>query len=189
MYKPLPGSLPERVIKWFLINKQEELTRQDIASKFDVPLTSVEGGLATAMAHKYIAKVRSGNLVVFTAGPQITQAAEPQEDPQEEPRTAKRGALVRRDRLPTLDVTGLSFSYDIPPPDNTVIRRGSNKYQALFERLDKPGASVTGIDISYRAAINKAATKFTKDHGGQEKGPCFTVRTIDVGTVGVWRTK
>jgi len=184
MYTPAPGSLAYRVIKWFEINPEEELTRTDVAQKFEIPTQNVDGSLASAIAAEALEKAKDKELglVVYKAGPKLLECLTPRA-------IVTRGAKTRRDRLPTLDVSKLKVRHDMPPPDNTIQRKGANKYEQLFSRLDKPNASIDGIDARYRAALGKAAGKYTKDHGNPTDGPCFTVRTTSATTVGVWRTK
>lgn len=50
-YVPRPGSLAWRGITWLQANPGEELTRPDVAAKFDVPASSVGGCLLHAKQH------------------------------------------------------------------------------------------------------------------------------------------
>ena len=63
-YQPQPGSLPERVLNWFGLNPEEELSSADIARKFDVVATAnVLPSLSAPLAHGLLARVK-GNLTV-----------------------------------------------------------------------------------------------------------------------------
>ncbi len=48
-YRPRPGSLVARVLAFFEHNPEEELTRSDVAVKFELGITSVSGTLAAAV--------------------------------------------------------------------------------------------------------------------------------------------
>lgn len=64
-YQPQPGSLPERVLNWFAINPEEELSSADIAKKFDVAATAnVLPSLSAPLAHGLLARVKGGTLTV-----------------------------------------------------------------------------------------------------------------------------
>ena len=49
-YTAWPGSLADRVIQWFRINREEELLTGDLARKFDVPAANVGACLESARA-------------------------------------------------------------------------------------------------------------------------------------------
>jgi len=49
-YTPTHGTLEERVLGWLRAHPGEALTRQDIASRFNVRLTEIPSGLQAAMA-------------------------------------------------------------------------------------------------------------------------------------------
>lgn len=57
-YKPRAGTVPQRVIDFFLANPEEELTIRDVAVKFDVAEISVYKCLANAVKHGVLAKVQ-----------------------------------------------------------------------------------------------------------------------------------
>lgn len=48
IYMPEPGSVPYKILSFFHKNPDEELTRRDIAVKFDLPAVSVDETLLTA---------------------------------------------------------------------------------------------------------------------------------------------
>lgn len=48
-YRPRPGSLVDRVLAFFEKNPDEELSRSDVAVKFELGITSVSGTLAAAV--------------------------------------------------------------------------------------------------------------------------------------------
>jgi hypothetical protein len=184
-YQPRTGSLPYQVIEFFRANPEEELTRSDIAQKFGTEPKSVDGALAGAMAAQVIVKRNSADLglVIFVAGPNINkQAAAPYAEGKAKP-TSK---TDHRTRLPRVDLGKVAVRYGVPLPPINDSRKGSNRYGDLLAQLDQDGASVV-LPIMYRAAVQKACAKYLKDN--QITAFKFLVRTIDVGTCGVWRTK
>lgn len=65
-YLPRHGSLAERVIEWFRKNPDEELSRADVAMKFEVSQSSVQACLQTAVDNGELIWVkRSGNGSVY----------------------------------------------------------------------------------------------------------------------------
>lgn len=67
-YIPRQGSLPERVLNFFMKHQDEELSIADIAIKFEVNADGVGPTLGRAVAAGLLAKPKDG---VFRAGPQL----------------------------------------------------------------------------------------------------------------------
>lgn len=86
-YIPRHGSLAERLLEFFRRNPDEELSRADIALKFDVLVTSVHTGLATALDHGQLQWIKRGNSGVYRLPPEEakpapdTAAQAPQQQP------------------------------------------------------------------------------------------------------------
>lgn len=69
-YTPKPGSLPWRVLTFLVLNPEEELTRRDIAVKFDAQSTSVDTMLGIAVARQVIKRTRNSDAeLVWSLGP------------------------------------------------------------------------------------------------------------------------
>lgn len=69
-YTPKPGSLPWRVLTFLVLNPEEELTRRDIAVKFDAQATSVDTMLGIAVARQVIKRTRNSDAeLVWSLGP------------------------------------------------------------------------------------------------------------------------
>lgn len=121
-YTPKPGSVPWRVLSFLKANPDEELSRGDIALKFDVPPASVEGFLASAIAHECLKRKRNDEMMVvwcLGANPRFTIEPEGSDPEQVQPaRVAHAAANPMRltDRPP------------LPPPhldlDSVTIRKG-----------------------------------------------------------------
>jgi len=182
MYHPTPGSLAERICNFFLQNPDEELTRSDIARKFDVASPrNVEGSLATPLSHHVIVKaLDTAGQTLFKAGPNLAAAMVQASKPKAKRKPAS------RERLPVVDPTSVAVIYDKPMPPMHVSKKGANKYDELLKKLDRVGASVE-LDIKYRAAVAKAASKFTRDNAGTPAAAKFAVRTVSPTHCGVWR--
>lgn len=79
VYLPRHGSLAERVIEWFRKNPEEELSRPDIALKFELSQSSVQACLQTAVDNGELIWVkRSGQGGVYRCS-QIAAAPGPAE--------------------------------------------------------------------------------------------------------------
>lgn len=88
-YKPRRGSFAERVIEFFRVNVEEELTSTDIAAKFGFPQGGVASSLEPAVASGLLARTgRRGVTVTFRAGPRLTAGEYPERE-QPQPAQAK----------------------------------------------------------------------------------------------------
>ncbi len=77
-YRPQQNSTPARVLAWFKANPEEELTRSDLAVKFDLALNSVGGSLLLAVRAGllHITRNRLGQSVYrLGRGPKTTTEA------------------------------------------------------------------------------------------------------------------
>ena len=59
IYMPEPGSVPYKILSFFHKNPDEELTRRDIAVKFDLPAVSVAETLLTARIYGAITTAKN----------------------------------------------------------------------------------------------------------------------------------
>ena len=59
IYKPEPDSIQYRILNFFHKNPDEELTRRDIAVKFDLPAVSVDETLLTARIYGAITTAKN----------------------------------------------------------------------------------------------------------------------------------
>lgn len=68
-YTPRPGSIPHRVLTFLVLNPEEELTRSDIAVKFDCQGSSVDTLLGIAVARQILKRGRNSDMeVVWSLG-------------------------------------------------------------------------------------------------------------------------
>jgi hypothetical protein len=75
-YAPQPGSLPYRMLQYFVRNAMDELTLRDVTTKFGVNRTAVGAGLAKAVKHDLIEQTRGpGQQRIYRAGKELTTYA------------------------------------------------------------------------------------------------------------------
>ncbi|WP_295986427.1 hypothetical protein [uncultured Variovorax sp.] len=68
-YTPKFGSLPHRVINFMVMNPDEELTRSDIATKFDAPHSTIDSLLALPVARGVLKRGRNSDMeLVWSLG-------------------------------------------------------------------------------------------------------------------------
>lgn len=60
-YIPKAGSLPWRILTWMVLNPDEELTRRDIAVKFDTQPSTVDTTLGIAVARNVMKRTRNSD--------------------------------------------------------------------------------------------------------------------------------
>lgn len=69
-YTPKPGSLPWRVLTFLVLNPEEELTRSDIAVKFDIQASVIDATLQIAVARQVMKRTRNSDMeLVWSLGP------------------------------------------------------------------------------------------------------------------------
>lgn len=68
-YIPKAGSLPWRILTFLVLNPEEELTRRDIAVKFDTQSSTVDSTLGIAVARQVLKRTRNSDMeVVWSLG-------------------------------------------------------------------------------------------------------------------------
>lgn len=69
-YIPKAGSLPWRILTFLVLNPEEELTRRDIAVKFDTQPSTVDTTLGIAVARQVMKRTRNSDAeLVWSLGP------------------------------------------------------------------------------------------------------------------------
>ena len=69
-YIPKQGSLPWRILTFLVLNPEEELTRRDIAVKFDVQASAIDTTLQIAVARQVMKRTRNSEAeLVWSLGP------------------------------------------------------------------------------------------------------------------------
>ena len=75
-YSPHKGSLPDKVLAFFVDNGDEELSTIDVAEKFDAtPSGAVSQKMAPLVRMGLLESMRRGRLVHYTAGPMLASWA------------------------------------------------------------------------------------------------------------------
>lgn len=160
-YTARKGTLPAKMIEYFKRNPDEELTRSDIAAKFNVASSAIDAGLAVAIDAGAIRQRNNEEMVrVWVAGT----------------------ASVRKSRgeLPALpDPDSLVIESGVPIPEP---RKGATAaYVGLFSKL-KPGESFT-VSKAVSKRVLDTATRWGKKNDGK-----FALRAVDDTTARIWRT-
>lgn len=192
-YRTVTGSLAHMVCAFLHANRDEELTRADIAQKFACAPGSIDSALAPAIEHKVISRRddKAQGCFVYLAGPQMPNynpgnAAATEAEANKRPTThrVKSGTRQTRQELPAPDISQIVVAYDRPMPTGRA--KGTSKYTQLFATLDRVNASFT-LPAIYKDALSKAISSHVR--ANPDNPARFAVRTIDAETVGVWRTK
>lgn len=192
-YRPNPESLASRVLGFFALNPDEELTLQDIVAKFVEPGDSrnIHGQLMIACDNDMLIYDPSGD--VYRKGPvglpqvqeRAEQPAKPGRPPAPAPHPTKvvatakaqetRAMTTKRPKATFLDLSKVTIESGIPVPEP------GQEWREFLSRF-KVGDSAalpSQYLIKLRAAIKAAKAA---GHG------VFTTKSIAEGAVRVWRT-
>lgn len=172
-YQPQTGSLPERVLNWFAINPEEELSSADIARKFDVAATAnVLPSLSAPLAHGLLARVKGGILTVgehFAAwrlartggGVASGQIIHPMARPSRQ----------RAEPPPLFDPESIAINDGVVRPRVGKNAHGvsvSGQIDALFSRLQPATHAV--LPWPYRHLAKDVCTRWRKANPGKNVG-------------------
>lgn len=84
-YIPKPNSLPWRILTWMVLNPEEELTRRDIAVKFDTQPSTVDTTLGIAVAREVMKRTRNADAeLCWSLGPStnfVLESCQTEDDP------------------------------------------------------------------------------------------------------------
>lgn len=198
-YIPRRGSLPERVLSFFLNNPTEQLTAGDIAQKFSVRQGNVHYQLMQALQRGLLRRHHNEDLeLAYSIGPnarlcELNKApAEAEEPCQAEPDSevdestpispfatlgSQRQAKAQgRNKRFALDLSRIQIEKGVPIP---VLRGQPTAWPRVLQRL-QPGDSFA-LPAQARSSIQKAATRWKQATGVQ-----IVIRKTDEG-IRVWR--
>lgn len=182
-YTPASGSTADRVCQFFAKQRDEELSKADIALKFDVATSGVDAVLARAVETQLLTREKSASGVVFRAGPKL---------PKPQPATPLPAGAAQRPtrrgvRLPPLNLDEIKIETGIPvaPLTRNGVVSGQRMYAPLIKKL-QPGQSFQ-VPKEYRGTLSSAIKALCKEH--PEPKPEFTVRLVNDTHARVWRTK
>lgn len=181
-YTPRAGSIAYRVVEFFQANQHEELTKDDIAQKFDATPNNVHSLLIPVIEIELLSRTRNGDgeYVYHHPGHTVSDKA----PAARKPRTAPAAPTPRTMSTPVrkmINIDALKVEEGIPYLGDQA--KGKSKWQPLFDKLTKPGQSVR-IPADMRGAVGAAIGKINriKTHG------TFKVALISDEHARVWRT-
>lgn len=177
-YQPQPGSLVDRVCRWFLINLEEDITPADIATRFDVAnRSSISALLASGITHQLLVRVKGDDgVMVYKAGPKLNTL-------REAPTPACPVAYVPpkgRSHLPALpDPSDLVIDTDVPIPASMTSPR-YGPYTAVFSRME--------VGHSFKCSTADAKRLYEAAHKwGKSRNRKFSQRRLSDTEARIWR--
>lgn len=189
-YRPQPGSVPYSVLAFFKANADEELSRADIALKYDIPRNSIDSILGLCFYHLLLRKHKVGKTDdhCVIAGPALRNYELPAAQADALAAGGKLGQRkarigVPRPRLPDLDLSAIKVEAGVPQPTGRrPAVKGQTRYDDLFAALHTVNLSAP-VPLRYMPALQKAAMSRRKNHGEH-----FVVRKMSETEARVWRT-
>lgn len=163
-YKPRGDSVPARVLKFFGTNPDEELTQEDIASKYGVPRASVHTVLARAVEAGLLARSESSGEWLYSKGDGDTQETSAKPAPTSALDRAWTPPMVRAPQnFIAIDPAAVPLEDDVPVP---VMRVGAvTDWATLLDRM-RPGHSAV-LPAPKRAAVSRACKEAKKAGRGR----------------------
>jgi len=154
-YRARVGSLPARLINWLNDNPGEELTRRDVAQKFDIAPSSVQAGLEAAVTGGALVFERNGELDYVYRLPRSGE--KPQEKPTSKPTwpAAAPGAAARAP-LDPVAIESIEVEEDVPFVSSR--SPGASKWDPLFKKLGRAGQSLR-IPMEWKTSVQSESTK------------------------------
>jgi hypothetical protein len=193
------GSLAERVTAFFLRNPDDELSRGDIALKFEVPVNDVARLLKPLLDDKTLVLERSeggGVLRSYSAGLALREAAKKQgkldlggatiaepSKPKPEPKTKKRRG-TQSVFLDGVDMDALKTGSG--DPVNALTKFVKKKWQPIYDKVPNPGDWVE-VPAEWHEALSSAVRKnnaYNKKTGAPAR---YLVRKVSATATRFWR--
>ena len=187
-YKISEGSLAERVQAFFRQHPEEELSRGDVALKFDVMADQVakllkpllNDGLIKLGPNEEGSRVYSAGLALRQSAPAAAPSMAQALTGKPAPRTFSQVPLQE------LNFDNLQVDHDVPLVGGKHTK-GFTKWAPLFAKLARPGASVE-IPATWKTAVAAYATKLNQQHTKAGEPTHYAVRAMANGKARVWRT-
>lgn len=191
IYTPQPDTLAAKLCSYFVRNPSEELSVDDIVSKFGHTRCHVHTQLRPALDAELLTRVRNADAdYIYSAGPmllpQSAKRGRPANapaptlpaSPPTHPKPTMPKTQPSRPR-PMIDISAIQIDDGIPISQRLSRTR---KWHPLFEKL-QPGQSCA-LPLHAKAALAKQLSAMKKT------GPArYTVRTFpDTQTLRLWRT-
>ncbi len=169
-YMPEQGSLPHRVLSWFDINREEELTLADIARKFDVAVVgNVRPSLALAIQHQLLSlgKDEKGQAVV-SIGPSF-DAWKAGAGRDAVVHVRPYGGIKRSAPPPLLDLDAVDIKQGVISPGGG--KNAPTLRKQMFTLLDRlqPNTRIE-LPLAYQHSLKNAVTAYGKEHPEKKFG-------------------
>lgn len=183
-YVPQQGSVAWKVIEFLTTNPEEELSKDDIAAKFDATANNVHTLLRQSVEAGLLNRTEVEDELVYRLG-NGTPLIKPNKAGN--PSLGKGGATWpsnpagKRRKLRELpDLDGIQIEQGVDKPTPQLL---SVKWNALFDRM-KPGKDSFRLPIEHKYSVGKAASNYKRDGHGE-----LTIRQISETEIRVWRDK
>lgn len=188
-YTPQAGSVAFKVIEFFTTNPDEELSTDNLEAKFSKPAAQFHSILGGALQAGVLKRhTNDDDELVYSLGKGTAQVqANPARHPNLRPDALLASAELGRKPKPKsrihasmLDLDSVQLRDDVPVPD----KQGNavEKFTALLARMK------IGQSCELPAATKTTLAKVCIAHHAEGKGK-FTVRKLNVTTIGLWRVE
>lgn len=175
--KPRRDSLAGHVIAFLEANPQEELTRHDIAAKFDIDPVQVDDLIRKAVTSGHLVReLNTDSVAVWRLNYSRNGVPQPFAVGAA---SAKKARRERRKSPVVIDFESLVIEEGIPLVENRPKKNGL--WGNLFDQM-KPGTSVL-FKLEARDALSHAQFAYRKNHPKVK----FTVRKVGVDHCRIWR--
>lgn len=183
----LEGSLADRVQAFFARHPDEELSRGDVALKFDVAAEDVERLLKPLVAdHQILYGPNEARRRVYTAGaalrlkPTVESPAKPAAKPR------KTGGHLEQVIVSPDEIAALQVDHGVPIAPATSRRLGASKWAPLVAKLKQVGDSVAS-PTAWRGPVAAYVSKLNSDARKAGQATHYVVRAISADTARIWR--
>jgi hypothetical protein len=175
-YRPAPNSKAHQVLLFFAQSPDEELTRKDLAIKFNMSESGIDTSLSACVQAELLRVKLTDDGRTWSAGPALADWR-----PTDVSDRARPGG-PKASRLPLLDMAKVTLRTDLPVPSRAS-NKGATLYDPLLEKLTDVGMAAT-FPRPYAASIAKASQTFGKRFTPPRK---YAIRVVDAQQCGVWR--
>lgn len=183
-YKPRAGSVAARVIEFLSSNLDEELSRTDVAAKYDCSLQSVATLLAPAIEHGLLSYTRNDDLELV-----YRSTSKARSNPFAALAGHTNDSAATLGPEPTPEILA-SLKVDNGVPLKPVKQGAHEKWNALFERLTHAGQSVQ-VPRHWKKSLALAAARINKVGKDDTSRPLYRVANDHPPSphARVWRTR
>ncbi|MDP3625043.1 MAG: hypothetical protein Q8S12_00485 [Hydrogenophaga sp.] len=153
-------------------NPDEELTRDDVAQKFDMSATSVHASLEPAVNGGALVFERNEDLhfVYRLPRPGEKLTTKPAQAADWPPMAAQQASGHTRLGIAAIEALSVDDNVPFVPPRTP----GASKWEALFKKLERPGQSIQ-IPMQWKTPVAAQSTKRNAKAKGVKDAPTFRV--------------